>query len=417
MAKPREVSPGARFAADPAGLADQSNSRSSSKHRQMLKQGQQFNDSEVANLQRRDSNQCGQIVRQFANDVLRTANAATAFGKKVNELGNKMDELRSATISLSDFNAALNRIIPPSIPKEGPPPRDPYRDADFKHISDLLKLFGKHEWGKRPRTFTLLRMIDSTDAIEAFIFDNLSDFALPYTEKNLPNAVKGAQSRRRFLDLQSLVLRTHAADLEKGGHHLTFPQSADDYFQSLRELGGGGFGQVDHVWSRLSLRDFARKRIPRGRSFKQDKVMIANFAKELETLKLLKHRHLVQLIGSYTDPNWVGLIMHPVADLNLATYLTQKMDPRERQICLRRFYGCLATAVLYLHQEQIRHKDIKPANVLIRGTDVFLTDFGTSLHWSDGDRSTTAGTAISYTPRYCPPEVANFEVSCCNGVL
>jgi serine/threonine protein kinase len=140
-------------------------------------------------------------------------------------------------------------------------------------------------------------MTESIDAIDAFIADHLSDFSLPYTEENLPNAVKGEKARRRFLDLQNLVLRTHAADLEKGGNHLYCPRSADDYFQSLKELGDGGFGQVDHVWSRLSLKDYARKRIPRGRSFKRDKINIANFEKELKTLKLLRHRHLVRLIG------------------------------------------------------------------------------------------------------------------------
>ena len=357
-------------------------------------------------LQRRDSHQCGEKVRQFANEVIRTAttNAATAIGNRINDL-------TSGFISLSDFNRALNRIIPPSIGKEGPPPRDPFRDADFIRIQELLRLHGKSEWSLRPRTFTLLRMTESVDAIDAFIADHLSDFSLPYTEENLPNAVKGDKARSRFLDLQNLVLRTHAADLEKGGNHLYCPQSADDYFQSLKELGDGGFGQVDHVWSRLSLKDYARKRIPRGRSFKRDKVNIANFVKELETLKLLQHRHLVRLIGSYTDPKWVGLIMHPVADMNLATYLNREMDLRQRQICIRRFYGCLASAVLYLHENQIRHKDVKPANVLVRGTDVFLTDFGTSMHWSDGDRSTTAGTVPAYTPRYCPPEVADHEVS------
>ena len=397
------------FAANAAGSAEHNARRSCSKQRHNSNQSQRPYDLDAANPQRREDSQCGGIVRQFANNVSRTSQVMTALGNKMNEFSNKVNQL-SVTISLNDLNQALNPIIPPLVPKEGPPPRDPFRDAEFVRITDLLNLYGKEQWGRRPRTFALLRMIGSIDAIEAFIAENLTDLSLPYTERNLPKAVKGSQSRRRFLDLQSLV-KTHAADLEKEGRHITFPQSADNNFQSLKPLGGGGFGEVDHVWSRLGLRDFARKRIARGRNFKQDKMNIANFTKELETLKLLQHRHLVQLIGSYTDPDYVSLIMHPVADMNLATYLNQNMDQRERQICLRRFYGCLASAVLYLHEQQIKHKDIKPANILIRGTDVFLTDFGTSRHWNDGERSTTAGTVPAYTPRYCPPEVANFEVS------
>lgn len=358
-------------------------------------------DRPCAGDQQRRGSQRGERMRNLASDMFRSVatNAAAALNNRVSEF-----------ISPADFNRALNRIIPPPIDENGPLPRDPFRDADFVRISELLMLHGKPEWSRRPRTFALLRLIESVDAIEVFITERLSDFALPYTEENLPNAIKGATSRRRFLDLQNLVLRTHAADLEKGGNHMYFPQSADAYFQSLKELGDGGFGQVDHVWSRLSLRDFARKRIPRGRSFKRDKQAIASFEKELENLKLLSHRHLVKLIGSYTDKHWVGLIMDPVADMDLAAYLNIEIDPRERQTCLRRFYGCLANAVLYLHQNKIRHKDIKPRNVLVKGTDVFLTDFGTSRHWTDGSRSTTTGTVPARTPRYCPPEVAASEV-------
>ena len=362
-------------------------------------------------LQRRRGHQCGDKVLQFASDMIRQATTNAS-----NALGNKVNDLTSGFITAADFNRAINRIIPPPLPQDGPPPRDPFRDADFTRITDLLKLHGKSEWSKRPRTFTLLRMTGSTEAIEAFIADHLTDFSLPYTEQNLPNAVKGAQARARFLTLQNLV-RTHAADLEEGASHMYFPQNANDYFQSLKELGEGGFGQVDHVWSRLSLRDFARKRIPRGRSFKSDKAAIANFEKELETLKLLSHRHLVRLIGSYTDPKFVGLIMDPVADMNLASYLNQGMDIRERQTCLRRFYGCLASAVLYLHGQKIRHKDIKPSNVLVRRSEVYLTDFGTSMHWDDSSQSTTMGTVPARTPKYCSPEVWNQEVSSLDNIV
>ena len=168
-------------------------------------------------LQRRRGHQTGDKVLQFASDMIRQA--TTNAG---NALGNKVNDLTSGFITAADFNRAINRIIPPPLPQDGPPPRDPLRDADFTRITDLLKLHGKSEWSKRPRTFALLRMTGSTEVIEAFIADHLSDFSLPYTEQNLPNAVKGAQARARFLNLQNLV-RTHAADLEKGASHMYFP--------------------------------------------------------------------------------------------------------------------------------------------------------------------------------------------------
>jgi serine/threonine protein kinase len=63
--------------------------------------------------------------------------------------------------------------------------------------------------------------------------------------------------------------------------------------------------------------------------------------------------------------------------------------------------------VCYLHENRIRHKDIKPQNVLVKGYQVFLTDFGISLDWSELNQSTTSGPAIR-TLHYCAPEVADF---------
>ena len=349
--------------------------------------------------------QCDGGRRRSACGAIRSAitDAAIAFGEKT-------ANMTGGLISVQDFNRALDRIIPPPVTRDGFMPINPLREAEFTRVAELLELVGKREWSRRPRTYTILRSIGCAEAIEDFITDRLSDFALPYTEENLPASVKGSRARSMFLGLQKHVLKPHAADLEQGGSHKHFSESGDEYFKSMKELGSGGFGQVDHVWSKLSLRDFARKRIPRGRSFKEDKVVIANFVQELTTFKLLSHQHLVKLVGSYTDSLWVGLIMDPVAEMNLAVYLTCQMDSKVRQICLRRFYGCLATAMAYLHKNKIRHKDVKPQNILVKGTDVYLTDFGTSLSWSDDTRSTTSGIVGAFTKRYCSPEVADQEV-------
>jgi thymine-DNA glycosylase len=61
----------------------------------------------------------------------------------------------------------------------------------------------------------------------------------------------------------------------------------------------------------------------------------------------------------------------------------------------------------YLHENHIRHKDVKPENVLVKGHTVYLTDFGISLDWTESGHSTTSGYTI-LTRRYCAPEVANF---------
>jgi len=76
---------------------------------------------------------------------------------------------------------------------------------------------------------------------------------------------------------------------------------------------------------------------------------------------------------------------------------------------LQNAFGCLSAALQYLHNQRCRHKDIKPANILVKNGSVLLTDFGTSRNWVVGDSGTTVGTSGPYTPAYAAPEVAEWE--------
>ena len=102
--------------------------------------------------------------------------------------------------------------------------------------------------------------------------------------------------------------------------------------------------------------------------------------------------------------------MWPVAYLDSATFLANYPDLKKRKTCLGWFFGCLATAVAYLHDNKIQHKDIKLENTLVKDRKV-LTDFGTSRNWSDDTKSATSETVAVHTPRYRTPDAADHAVS------
>src|SRR6202040_2867361 len=69
-------------------------------------------------------------------------------------------------------------------------------------------------------------------------------------------------------------------------------------------------------------------------------------------------------------------------------------------------FGCLSSAVRYLHtSRKIKHKDIKPENILVdRYGSVLLADFGISKQYEDD--TLTEGTT-PFTDKYAPPEVVD----------
>ena len=100
--------------------------------------------------------------------------------------------------------------------------------------------------------------------------------------------------------------------------------------------------------------------------------------------------------------------MSPVGDCNLLEYYSIALNDPDKSSLLRSFLGCLANALQYLHGAKIRHRDIKPHNILVKGDRIFLTDFGIALDWEELSRSTTTADS-GKTWLYAAPEVVRYE--------
>jgi len=163
--------------------------------------------------------------------------------------------------------------------------------------------------------------------------------------------------------------------------------------------------------------------------------------KEIEILKRLSsHTHMIQLVGTYTHRQFLGILLYPVAVCDLHTFFEdveawssvrlegnttearlEALDPvhKERLVALgyafppadARFWaspvyskvGCLISAIAYLHDQKIRHKDLKPSNILLSRDRLWLSDFGSATDFSLLSQSATDNERG--TPRYFSPEV------------
>jgi tRNA A-37 threonylcarbamoyl transferase component Bud32 len=357
---------------------------------------------------RSSRNQCaaGPIFKRLASDAI----AQAARGA---DAGSPKDLLRSASDLLfsDDLRVTLEKLLG-APQRDGEPSARRLRNQDYRIVEDYLRAAGKQSWAERPRTFTVLWMIGEVGAMEAFIAQGLKDLALPYSDSNLPDVFSGKQARSNFLKYQNNVLDKRAADvameLEAGGQHLNLDGTAEDYFRRIKRLGEGGFSHVDEVIGHLSGQHFALKRMLRHTIVNTDRSRLQALNNELQTLKRLDHQHIIRLVGSFTDRESTCLLMSPVAHKNLAQYMWAKVDgdaATDRKYLLRNFFGCIAAAVHYLHSHNVRHKDIKPENILVKDTTVYITDFGTSSIWVNDASSTTEGTVKAFTRAYSAPEV------------
>jgi serine/threonine protein kinase len=178
-------------------------------------------------------------------------------------------------------------------------------------------------------------------------------------------------------------------------------------FKALRVLGHGSFGIVEEVeFSHPTSRQlFARKlvRIPASSSKPSVLSMLQN---EVDIMKRLSHLHIVQVQCTYTVDRDFAVILKPVADLNLEDYLACSPYP-PTDTPIRRWFGCLASGLAYMHAQKVKHKDIKPANILVKGIDVLFTDFGIARDFHSELTTAETGMVTSKTPMYCAPEVAH----------
>ncbi|KAI4954172.1 hypothetical protein J4E91_001882 [Alternaria rosae] len=192
-------------------------------------------------------------------------------------------------------------------------------------------------------------------------------------------------------------------------NHCEF-EDDEEIFEENRLLGEGMVGLVEEVTVRLREPPIicVRKKIARPKQLKAHQQIMAAFIREIKVMRQVNHRHCVRFLGSYTDTESVNILSTPVADMDLAAFLDKPIGDREWAI-LYKGIDCLCNGLLYLHENKIRHEDLKPQNVLVHGTNILLTDFGFSLDFSDDSVSTTTGRPSAWTIRYSAPEVLDSE--------
>ncbi|KAH7397054.1 kinase-like domain-containing protein [Phaeosphaeria sp. MPI-PUGE-AT-0046c] len=179
-------------------------------------------------------------------------------------------------------------------------------------------------------------------------------------------------------------------------------------FRHEKIIGRGSSAVIEMVSHKSTHERFALKVFRRchSRQWANDKHAFENEVSIMR--RLSSHAHVIKVRESYTCGRELLVLMSPVAsDGDLSAYLARAFEApmtAEQGVVLNRAFGCLASGLAYIHKHTIRHKDIKPQNILIHDGRVIYTDFGIAFD-ADQQDTTTCGYTNTFTRRYCAPEV------------
>ncbi|KAI9891582.1 MAG: hypothetical protein M1814_002516 [Vezdaea aestivalis] len=128
---------------------------------------------------------------------------------------------------------------------------------------------------------------------------------------------------------------------------------------------------------------------------------------EEERTKSSSNPKITRLIRAHSEEEkrMLYLIMWPVADKSLRDYMLDKYGSQETEdIYFFSMFEDLADGLSSIHKSSVRHKDVKPDNVLLYNGGLMYADFGISS-FTKTESGTTEGPGTSFTPTYAAPEV------------
>lgn len=173
-----------------------------------------------------------------------------------------------------------------------------------------------------------------------------------------------------------------------------------DRYDVSTELGRGGFAIVYQAHDRVLGRDVAIKIL-------RDELLppsaLKRFSLELRVTARLAHPNILHVYDSGTWEGRMYYVMEFVRGLTLEARLaTEGALPVDDALRIARDVG---QALAFAHDSGVIHRDVKPANILLRSGGALLGDFGIAQALSDNLAGpiTSTGLAVG-TLQYMSPE-------------
>ncbi|KAM6910528.1 mitogen-activated protein kinase kinase kinase 5 [Xenentodon cancila] len=270
---------------------------------------------------------------------------------------------------------------------------DESRTVQLRHVTPLKK--GLHQWCFPAAA---IRGVSASKIDERscflYVHYNSDDFQLCFPSERHCNG---------FCELVNSLLQ-QADDPPQDPEHL--PQGILEYIYESNEkgdkvvLGKGTYGVVYAGRDLSNQVRIAIKEIP-----EKDSTYSQPLHEEIALHKRLKHRNIVQYLGSVSQDGFIKIFMEEVPGGSLSSLLRSKWGPlKDNEATIIFYTKQILEGLKYLHDNQIVHRDIKGDNVLINTYSGVLkiSDFGTSKRLAGINPCTETFTG---TLQYMAPEI------------
>ncbi|XP_045413414.1 serine/threonine-protein kinase 33 isoform X1 [Lemur catta] len=224
---------------------------------------------------------------------------------------------------------------------------------------------------------------------------------------------KHSPSRTSYVERKTSQQQWGRANFAEGKvRHIRMDNGAaiEEIYTFGRILGRGSFGMVFEATDKETETKWAIKKVNKE---KAGSSAVKLLEREVNILKSVKHEHIIHLEQIFETPKKMYLVLELCEDGELKEILNRKGHFSENET--RWIIQSLASAIAYLHSNDIVHRDLKLENIMVKSSfiddnnelnlNIKVTDFGLAVKKqgrSEGMLQTTCG-----TPIYMAPEVIN----------